>query len=596
MERVTKEGRHLTYEMDVIQQPERARACGSGAKSSADRRPVDPPPVVQLRIFEGDAKQDITFSHNANFFLFTTLEPARQIAQGRVPPGPAATSFPVLTGMPVAGMAYLDRPTPGGYFIFPDLSVRHEGKFRLSFNLFEELKEEKDEDVEGLPSPRSTDTKSSSPASKMAPKNFAIWRLEVKSKPFSVFSAKKFPGLSESTNLSRVVAEQGCRVRIRRDVRMRRRDPKSKDYDEFEDNAYGRADRFGTPLQQVPERPRSISNGSVHGSVHASAHGSVHGGDPGTPYAIEHRRSSQDLGYYNQPSYVPPPIPVQPAQPGPSYSSHLTFGSNSSQYATPSFQPPPAPIAQPPQRYVQPNNDYQYQPNPHTRQISTPQNFAYPSNQPQQPSYQQTPMYTTNTPEYKPVPDYRRASLPASHQGYQSQSLTSYPQSDSRQNPVQPNYYQSPAQNPAPRSATPNNSGQVLPPIQTLQPPLESKYESFTPSASLPASAITPSSSYENMRSKFQPYATTSAAASNTDYTRLNKRSHEQVFDNSHQYQSLHSGMRPSTFRHGQDVPQVEAEDGSLVEEYDMGSMRMLNYKRADGTKQTKKCPSPIMT
>lgn len=30
--RVTKEGRHLTYELIIIQQPERARACGSGAK------------------------------------------------------------------------------------------------------------------------------------------------------------------------------------------------------------------------------------------------------------------------------------------------------------------------------------------------------------------------------------------------------------------------------------------------------------------------------------------------------------------------------------------------------------------------------------
>lgn len=105
--------------MSVIQQPERARACGSGAKSSADRRPVDPPPVVELRIFEGEAKNDITFSYNANFFLYTTLENARPIAQGRVPA--AQTSFPVLTGMPVAGMAYLDRPSPAGYFIFPDL-------------------------------------------------------------------------------------------------------------------------------------------------------------------------------------------------------------------------------------------------------------------------------------------------------------------------------------------------------------------------------------------------------------------------------------------------------------------------------------------
>ena len=151
--RMTKEGRQLRYELEVIQQPERARACGSGAKcqfplpyqvlaidilaASADRRPVDPPPVVQLKIYESDSKNEITFSHNANFFLFATLEPARQIAHGRVSTGTGSASFPVLTGMPVAGMAYLDRPTAGGYFIFPDLSVRHEGKFRLSFNLYE---------------------------------------------------------------------------------------------------------------------------------------------------------------------------------------------------------------------------------------------------------------------------------------------------------------------------------------------------------------------------------------------------------------------------------------------------------------------------
>ena len=36
MGRVTKEGRQLTYEMEVIQQPERARACGSGAKCACD--------------------------------------------------------------------------------------------------------------------------------------------------------------------------------------------------------------------------------------------------------------------------------------------------------------------------------------------------------------------------------------------------------------------------------------------------------------------------------------------------------------------------------------------------------------------------------
>lgn len=44
--------------------------------------------------------------------------------------------------------------------------------------------------------------------------------------PFQVYSAKKFPGLELSTPLSQLVADQGCRVRIRRDIRQRKRHPK----------------------------------------------------------------------------------------------------------------------------------------------------------------------------------------------------------------------------------------------------------------------------------------------------------------------------------------------------------------------------------
>lgn len=73
------------------------------------------------------------------------------------------------------------------------------------------------------------------------------------------------------------------------------------------------------------------------------------------------------------------------------------------------------------------------------------------------------------------------------------------------------------------------------------------------------------------------------------------KRNHEQVFDSSHQYQPMHSGMRPDNYNHGRDVPQIEAEDGSLTSEYDYQAMRVLSYRRADGTRQSKKCPSPIM-
>ncbi|TGZ76542.1 hypothetical protein EX30DRAFT_312319, partial [Ascodesmis nigricans] len=137
------DGQTLEYRLQVLQQPQRARACGQGAKSHADRRPVDPPPVVELRLFQGtgDNKQDVTFSYAANFFLYATLELARPIAQGRGMGSAPTSSPPVLTGVPVSGMAYLDRPAPAGYFIFPDLSVRHEGSYRLRFSLYEHINE-----------------------------------------------------------------------------------------------------------------------------------------------------------------------------------------------------------------------------------------------------------------------------------------------------------------------------------------------------------------------------------------------------------------------------------------------------------------------
>ena len=43
-------------------------------------------------------------------------------------------------------MSYLERPAAAGYFIFPDLSVRHEGRYRLKFTLFEETKDPNDMD------------------------------------------------------------------------------------------------------------------------------------------------------------------------------------------------------------------------------------------------------------------------------------------------------------------------------------------------------------------------------------------------------------------------------------------------------------------
>lgn len=315
---------------------------------------------MELRIFQTDpgcdVQRDITFAYNANFFLYATLDTARPIAQVRGSTQPS--NFPVLTGVPVAAIAYLDRPEQAGYFIFPDLSVRHEGQYRLSFSLYEELKEKEDAD-KGAPL-QFAKRPASTPLKPTAPYDFLDFRLEVKSEAFTVYSAKKFPGLTTSTILSRVVAEQGCRVRIRRDVRMRRRGEKGgKDYSEYDsEHPYGGSPRLGTPDGYCPpaiERPRSTSNSTL----------------PDAPYVtgpeVHRRQSATEYGYgqlpppppFHHPSPVPATgIPATPPPPPTSINvsdnhSHLCFGTTAPpQYPTPQLpnvhqttQPTPYPTS-----------------------------------------------------------------------------------------------------------------------------------------------------------------------------------------------------------------------------------------------------------
>ncbi|KAK0732641.1 velvet factor-domain-containing protein [Apiosordaria backusii] len=377
--RATKGGRTLWYCLKVIQQPERARACGSGPKSSADRRPVDPPPVVELRVYEGQTweiaqEKDITFLYNANFFLYATLEHARVMAHGRVQT-PAANTPPVLTGMPVSGMAYLDRPTEAGYFLFPDLSVRHEGRYRLTFNLYEETKEDKDKD------PQSENAAPEGQSCGPTQGGSFDFRMEVKSQDFIVYSAKKFPGLAESTALSRMVAEQGCRVRIRRDVRMRRRDGKGTgDYDNAEDE-YARRPSRRTATPAADARPDFNRNRSMSGSVER------------TPYSADPQRRPSLADY-------PAPYPGQQPPSG----GHLQFLNGGSNAPYPS-QPPPQNFAQPPS--VPPSPVY-----PPSQAAPYPAQTSYPAAPPPPPPSSYKRDRTPSQSSYAPInPAPRRDSV-----------------------------------------------------------------------------------------------------------------------------------------------------------------------------------------
>ncbi|KAJ2025605.1 hypothetical protein H4S03_008828 [Coemansia sp. S3946] len=99
-----------------------------------------------------------------------------------------------MTGSVVASLAHLKDidGNDGAFFVFPDLSVRCEGVYRLKFSLFE---------IVG---------------------NQIFFCKSITSDSFTVYSAKKFPGMEESTRLTKLFAEQGLKIRVRKEQKSTR--------------------------------------------------------------------------------------------------------------------------------------------------------------------------------------------------------------------------------------------------------------------------------------------------------------------------------------------------------------------------------------
>ncbi|OZJ06190.1 hypothetical protein BZG36_01006 [Bifiguratus adelaidae] len=128
-----------------------------------------------------------------------------------------------LIGTLVSSAAKLNDPQgqPGIYFVFQDLSIRTEGKFRLRFMFVD------------------VDVKSSLSAS-----SSGQVLASVMSDPFTVFSAKKFPGMvandiAESTELSRIFATQGIKIPIRKDLKKYRRQQQAEGLDPGDPDSSG---------------------------------------------------------------------------------------------------------------------------------------------------------------------------------------------------------------------------------------------------------------------------------------------------------------------------------------------------------------------
>ncbi|PIA18772.1 hypothetical protein COEREDRAFT_79756 [Coemansia reversa NRRL 1564] len=186
--------RQIEHRLVLRQEPNRSRMCGIGEK--ADRRPVDPPPIIQLHVSDTTTTNNRVpscriYLHNPYYFMYATLMDERGERELNTLSDKKART---MTGSVVASLAHLKDVdgNDGAFFVFPDLSVRCEGVYKLKFSLFE---------IVG---------------------NQVFFCKSITSTMFTVYSAKKFPGMEESTRLTKLFAEQGLKIRVRKEQKTGR--------------------------------------------------------------------------------------------------------------------------------------------------------------------------------------------------------------------------------------------------------------------------------------------------------------------------------------------------------------------------------------
>lgn len=207
----------FNYTVSIRQQPIAARSCGFGER---DRRVIDPPPIVELKIEDPAATpEDIRRGLEVPFSVVhctiwneagdedISFMPEEYRQQRRLMGTTVASPF---NGRDENGRE-------GCFFCFPDLSVRTAGTFRLRF-------------VMVMVDPMANFIGARHPV-----------RAQTMSEVFTVYSAKDFPGMQASTPLTKKLKEQGCLISIKKGNDRGGRSRDSDEEDDDDDNASGSA-------------------------------------------------------------------------------------------------------------------------------------------------------------------------------------------------------------------------------------------------------------------------------------------------------------------------------------------------------------------
>lgn len=255
----------------------------------SDRKPIDPPPVVKLDISSNlDPNRDVLHSRQRKMsrvdhglilflgacFIVTCNLLAPKESLDNVPSGTLGTA---LTGTLVSslhrlrgGVAREENASDGAFFIFSDLSVKLEGKFKLQFNLYQMRTHESE----------------------------CRYVHSIVSDTFQVYSTKTWPGMSESTALTRAFSDQGVRLRLRKEPRalLKKRGPAADDY---EPRHYKKAQTTRADRESMVEG--DTKQNSLQGS--SERHDSMDQSFTQTPNLTGRQYSQQSSSYLESPQY-----------------------------------------------------------------------------------------------------------------------------------------------------------------------------------------------------------------------------------------------------------------------------------------------------
>ena len=188
--------------LSVRQQPKEALVTVKGKEKF--RKPVDPPPMLQLKV---SSETDPSQQFLQNPYLFVSVSLYKHDKDEPIDSTPSDT----LAGTLVSSLHRLKDidNKDGAFFIFGDISIKVQGCYRLRFTLYE--LQPTFITLQDLPQYQGVD----------GTDLFGTYQClgHVMSDKFNVVLPKDFKGLEESTYLSRAFSDQGVRLRLRKEAR-----------------------------------------------------------------------------------------------------------------------------------------------------------------------------------------------------------------------------------------------------------------------------------------------------------------------------------------------------------------------------------------